>query len=576
MEQFKTESRPAKLNSEIHLSPTNDPNNGSPTSKGRTAWPGVVSLVVIGLCAVASAIVVAVSNDTDVNTWRISPAVWLAIFSAGSNVAFGSALATGIAVRFWLHASEAGGGQLSQLHYVWDHGRGFSSFFSALRAGPTARTVAIMATSAYVLQFASGPLLQRSTKQATQLRYSQQLMFVDVASRVPEGWFGQNSEEWKWGVLTGGRKARSQVQQWYLNGTITQPDSEGYRCDGGTCLGHVRGAGFTHACDSSNSLLDMSNNASAHMATVFYLNAERILNGTGQTVLQVTFSYVSQVEDGCQATINTTVCNITAAIIEYPVSIMNSTLSLRLSEFFTAAPPRVLSPVESEGDRRDAPVGAGVGPLAGLHNFVDNHFYDNATIKFNNDSHRWLYNGPGPGLLADVFFHAEPWDYSNHSLSTCGQLFWASPVEHVLTAMYDLMFRVAMRVGVDSERQSFFADKAYSVLVFQSEWTYLGGALVVIAVGLCLVGSLIFWGNWRLESPVTLSPLETATLFVNHQDSNGEGGRIRQVLRPGARIDEILADARRMNIRIGAEGGDGTGTGMSQLSGNLSARLNGR
>lgn len=564
---------------EYQASQTNHPNKVPQSSKRWNAWTGLLSLVVIGLCAAASAIVVGVSNDQEVSTWKISPAVWLAIFSAGSNVAFGSALATGIAVRFWLHASEAGGAQLSQLHYVWDHGRGIRSFFSALRAGPTARTVAIMATLAYILQFASGPLLQRSTKQASELRYDQQLVSVDLASRIPDGWFGTNSDNWDTGSVLGGRKAMSQAQQWYLNSTIAQPEKEGYRCDGGTCEGYARGAGFTHSCNSSTSLLDMSRNETAHHAKVFSIDADRIVNSTGHTVLQVIFSHIYQVDQGCQATINTTICNITAAIMGWPVSITNSTLSLRLPEILTTSPPNIISLVEYDGDRYEAPAGAGVGLLAGLHKFVDDQFYDEATIKLHNGSKKWLYSGPGPGVLADVFFHAEPWN----SDSSC-ELYWASPVEHVLQAMYDFIFRAAMRVGRDSERQNFFADKARPVLVFQSEWGYLAAALVVIAVGLGLVASLIFWGNWRLESPVTLSPLETATLFVNHpetQDSSGvgEGGgeniSLRQVLRPGARIDEILADARRMDIRIGAprlDGGEGSGTELRQVKSNLSAR----
>jgi len=165
-----------------------DPKTTEPTGTTRQAsrswnlWLAVFSLSAMLAWAVASAIVVAVSDDDEANTWKISPAVWLAIFSAGSNAAFGSALATGIAVRFWLHAAR--GAQLEQLHYIWDHSRGLG-LPAALQAGPAARKVALMATLAYIVQFARGPLLQRLTHQANRERFSQPTMFVDLANRIP-------------------------------------------------------------------------------------------------------------------------------------------------------------------------------------------------------------------------------------------------------------------------------------------------------------------------------------------------------------------------------------------------------
>ena len=97
-------------------------------------------------------------------------------------------------------------------------------------------------------------------------------MFVDLANQIPDGWFGTQGNS----GLTQGRRAMSQSQQWYLNSTIVQPDAKGYRCDGGTCVGHVRGAGFTHTCNSSTRLLDMANNATAHLSTVFLIARRRL------------------------------------------------------------------------------------------------------------------------------------------------------------------------------------------------------------------------------------------------------------------------------------------------------------
>jgi hypothetical protein len=123
--------------------------------------------------------------------------------------------------------------------------------------------------------------------------------------------------------------------------------------------------------------------------------------------------------------------------------------------------------------------------------------------------------------------------------------------------MHEYMFRASMRVGLGVEKHSFVADKRFSVLVFESDWRYLGAALAVLLVGLVLVGSLS-WGGWRLQRAVTLSPLETAALFVNF-DAGGElATLLRGMLKPGATIDQILADARRMGVCVEETGKGGT------------------
>ncbi len=77
----------------------------------------------------------------------------------------------------------------SQLHYIWDHGRSFS-FIPAFRAGSVARTVALLAIIAYIAQFSSSPLLQRSTHKATEEPVTMDPLSLDVATRIPDGWFG--------------------------------------------------------------------------------------------------------------------------------------------------------------------------------------------------------------------------------------------------------------------------------------------------------------------------------------------------------------------------------------------------
>ncbi|KXX81530.1 hypothetical protein MMYC01_202495 [Madurella mycetomatis] len=427
-----------------------------------TPWLGIASLTTMLACTIASAIVVAVSHDKDVETWGIQPTVWLAIFSATSNIAFSSALATGIAVRFWLRAER--GAEPSQLHYIWDHGRGFG-FLSAFRAGSDARKVALLATAAYIVQFASGPLLQRAIYQATQDRTSEGVMFLDMSNRIPDGWFGF------WDTSGGVRQHRRSItvsQEWYRNDTITLPDQEGYRCDG-TCHGHVRGAGFVETCVSSTRPLDLSTELSNY-STVFLINSDIIDNGTNwdntpHPFLNLTIMYVADVQGQCQATLHIDTCYLSSAVVEYPVTIQNTSLALRTNDLDSL---RFISNYISSGDRLDAPAGAGVGPLASLNHFIQYRHRDNATAVYHSDIDKWLYSGPGPGLLADIFLQAEPpASLASPALNPC-RLTWSSPTRYLLTAMHDYMFRVAHRVGNGTDRQTFAARRTATVLVFRS------------------------------------------------------------------------------------------------------------
>ncbi|KAK3368237.1 hypothetical protein B0H63DRAFT_504222 [Podospora didyma] len=495
---------------------------------GWVPWLGIASLISIFVCAMSSAIIVAASHDKDVETWPIQPAVWLAIFSGVSNVAYSSALATGIAVRFWLRAAQ--GTQLSQLHYIWEHGQGLG-LLPALRAGSEARRVTLLATAAYILQFSSGPLLQRSTRQASQDRVSQQPMFLNLATRIPDGWFGNKQGR----SVVGNRRAMSQVQGWYRNDSITTADEPGYRCNDANCHGYVRGAGFTYNCTSSTGALDLSKR-SAQGSTVFLIQSRLVDNKTTSSpTLRLRVEYINSLEGNCQATVQKETCDITAAVVEYPVTIQGATVTLRHDELNTM---RLISAYESAGDSLKAPDGVGVGPLSGLSDFIDDYFDKNATVKWYKDGSKWLYSGEGVGDLADIFFVAEPWTYGNHSLTSCGMT-WNRPTQYVLEQLYEYMFRVALRVGRDTERQAFTVDRTVTVLVFRTETRFLGAAVVLIACGLGLVGSLS-WGWWRLKRPVSMSPLETAKAL---------GSPVFQdVAAPDASIDQILSGVRGVEI----------------------------
>ena len=490
-------------------------------------WLALVSSIAALACSVASACVVIISHNQIVTSWKIQPAVLLAVFSSVLNAAFNFALTTGVTIVFWLCASR--GTELSELHYIWNRGEGIS-FIHAFHAGSDARRVALVTAFVYMVQFVNGPLLQRSTRQTARDYITNHPMLLDLALQLPDGWTGSIGNGSS-STMIGSRNGLSDIQQWWWNDTMTTHSQDGYSCNG-TCEGYVKGAGIDVRCSSTTQYLDLSTSATDG-STIFVINSTMSENAT-LPFLSLTTLYSSDVNDSCIATLTVDTCDIDAAVVEYPIVIQNSTVSLKKDELQSM---KVVSTYVSAGDLPTAPQNAGAGPLAGLNNFFGYYLYANVTEMFDTYINRSTYSGPS--MIADLFFQPEAASYDNQTFSRCG-LKWSSPTEYVLNSMHEFMFRAALRVGNGTDPQSFTARRTIPALVFRSDERYLAAALTLILLALLALVALL-WGWWRLKRPVTLSPLETARTL---------GAPALQTNTPDATINEILRERGDVTFRV--------------------------
>ncbi|KAK3392767.1 hypothetical protein B0H63DRAFT_443067 [Podospora didyma] len=496
-------------------------------SLGNIPWSGIVALFGMALCLVASAVVVRTSYDQPVASWRVQPAVLLAVFSGASSILFTSALDTGITVRFWLSASRET--PLAELHYIWDHGRGLG-LIAALRSGSKARTVVLLARAACVIEFLAGPFLQRATYQAIRNDVDSETLSVDIASRIPDGWFGDR-------VNSGGRvyefrHGLAQLGQWSRKEPIATHDKPGYICNG-SCDGSIWGAGFAYDCWTTEEKLDMSTTKTDN-STVFLIVGTVKENTTAHAFLHLRIGYLSYVDGDCMGTITTETCHLTSATVEYPVTVYNSTVSLRTGELSTM---RSQNPYWSPGDSPKAVKGTPVGPLSGLRYLVYGSLFDNATKSFEPDLNRTGY--VGPGITEDMFYIPSS-ENPDPSPATCRVKF-ASPAEYVLSMMHELMFRFALAAGNGTETQVFAVTKTARTLVLQVDPGFLAAGVVFLACGIALVSALM-WNWWLLGRPVTLSPLETAAAL----------GKPILEGQPDATLGKILAETRTAGPGTGA------------------------
>ena len=219
-------------------------------------------------------------------------------------------------------------------------------------------------------------------------------------------------------------------------------------------------------------------------------------NSTGAPFLLLTTLYSSAIDDNCTATLTVDTCNIEAAIIEYPVTIQNSTVTLNFDKLNST---RVRSTYTDPWDSPTATPGSPAGVLRSL-----DHFSEAFSTR------TWL-SGPSTysgDPMAMMFIHTDRSTYTNFTYENC-QLKWSSPKDYALDSMQDFMFRAALRAANGTDSQTFSVRHAKRILVFHSVYGYLAAASTITLFGTFFV-LIRLQGRWSLGRTVSLSPLETA------------------------------------------------------------------
>ena len=454
----------------------------------RIPWLALASLLFVLVCMGASVATIVISDHQTVASWTIQPTVLLAILVALSNAALGIAFSEAVVVTWW--TSAANGASLEELHYIWNRGEGLN-FFSALATSPTTGIVARTMLALIIIKVATGPLLQRATRQEIKEMVTKDTIKFNVVQQLPPGWTGSVDTN---SSIIGSRDSVRITSAWWHKTAISSP---GYYCDG-TCKGNVPGAGITYNCSSTTRTRNLLTGY-GRAAVLFAVNTTMSQNSTGAPFLLLTTLYSSAIDDNCTATLTVDKCKIEAAIIEYPVTVQNSTVTLDSDKLNST---RVRSTYTDSGDLPTATPGSPAGVLRGL-----DHFSNTFSTR------TWLtgpstYNG---GLMAKMFIYTDPSSYTNFTYENCA-LKWSSPTDYVLDSLQDFMFRAALRAAKRTDSQTFSVRHAKRILVFHSVYGYLAAASTITLFGTFFV-LIRLQGQRLLGRTVSLSPLETANAF---------------------------------------------------------------
>jgi hypothetical protein len=486
-----------------------EPAGSQQTSPKRIPWLALSSLLAVVLCIGASVAIIIRSDNQAVGSWMISPSVLLSILAGLSNIALSVAFSEAVVATWWTTA--ANGASLNELHYIWKRGDGLS-FFSALAAGPAAREIARTMLVVISIKVATAPLLQKATHPAMRETWTMETVKLNVAQHLPPGWTGtvENATS-----IVGSRNVLLVSQAWWSAKPIVVPDSSCH----GTCTGKVRGAGIRSNCSSTTqaigSLLDKATNG----AVLFEIATSMSSDSTGMPFLLLTTKYTSAIDNDCFADLTTDTCRIEAGIVEYPITLLNTTISFD---------PDSLNFLSTYPDSTNTTEGSLAGTLQGLDQFAYD-FNGLATL-----SGSAIFT---PDLMAKMFIQTNLSAYTSFVSDNCA-LVWIRPTDFVLKYMHDFMFRASLSAANDTDSQSFRVLQTNSMVVFHTLYWFPVVASIITLFGVFFVLRL---QGWSLRQTVSLSPLETANAFCAPLMENTRYN--------STTVEEILKDIGQTEVR---------------------------
>lgn len=507
-----------------HISPTFDkPHSLKRTSPSKrsiiAALPllGIAALFGALICTVSSSVILLLSDGQPVDSWpsatvQIQPAVILAILTALANALLLLALREGGAIAWWVKMLE--GATLSDCHRYWEYG---SSAWKSASSGRHFNRVALGCLAMAVVSV-DGPLLQRSSRPST----STTVRPIEINAEVFSGELPYNFS----GVyMTRGRSVNfltadfSSILQNYSNRTEMRLNYTGCQ---GSCNTNVVGHGWDVSCASSTKPY----NITPVSGQTYEVGSIRILFGGMTSPHTIELETVYKSTPGPIGQLGVTTCNLSSAIVSYPVELANGSVMLPTRPWYFNDSMRLLYPgPETSG------LGTWPSRLGGIALAAESLYKSTINLYFTG-----IFAILSTGPMAYTYLSSD--NTNGYTLGTYNMT-WSDPMFDMLATIRELTFRSVLRTSNSSTAQSVSGMESATVLVYESNYYFLAAANAVMV--LCLFGLVpLFVGWWRLGRSVSLSPVELAVAFqaplVAGADSNAE-------------IDHLLKDIGDRKVR---------------------------
>lgn len=193
-------------------------------------------------------------------------------------------------------------------------------------------------------------------------------------------------------------------------------------------------------------------------------------------------------------TFTTRECNLSLAVVSYPVQIANGTTTLDIASGTNPDVVAILptaqatSPLSGASLSKSTTLG-GFALIGDVSAETPGPFYSNVTMEGNGALALWKLYGLTPFAWSNP---TDPnWDVNN--LDAAGYT-WRDPVPEILAAYHDIMFRLSLQVGSNTglvppitlngteytSRSNVNATQIVAQSYYVSRYSFLAGAVVVV------------------------------------------------------------------------------------------------
>ncbi|KAI5270067.1 hypothetical protein E4T47_06516 [Aureobasidium subglaciale] len=489
--------------------------------RARFPWLGFTALFTILLCAISAVVVLLVSDGKSQLHWheKIAPNVLLSGFNSIANICFGVAIGNGVAITWWRQALK--GATIKDLHRSWT----FSSSIKDIVSQDLGRNVTVK-------------MYQNNTMPVTGV-------FGDRSAQVSylHPWFNQDAEKW-----------------YRTNGVFQNSYT---RCNG-NCIFDIEGTGFEIDCSTQKSPMDYGQAAARDVDylvhgtinetvnyNLFNIVFEPVYGLTGidgdyARILMNITSTTATVNDtseifSCPGTITQHSCVLRPAIIRYPVTVEDNTMTgaknpaavnfvsnLYLGYNSSSFGGQVSSggSLEYNATRKqqddfvvmryedvleDRLITGDQSSVIGGIAFALNHYFAGSTD---------MYFASGMGFVLSQNGSAEgSWNNVANTPLSC-DFQYRDPLNEIVQQINSMMFTLAVDPWLmNTENNHYTAGiKNYTAIQYgtsihyETHKAYMYGAVASIIVCiLCVLPS--YYGYWQLGRDVTLGPFEIANAF---------------------------------------------------------------
>ena len=515
---------------------------------------GITTLGTVALSAMASLLLLVLSDSQPLDDWRIQPTVYLAIVAAVSNCAIRIAHSQAIIVAWWYKAFC--GSTVDNLEKQWEAGR---SFTQAVRYTPSVGFAAL-ATLFTSLMIVDGPMLQRASTVVTSTTTTAITLDLQLAPEVPSGFSGYRVDE----ALVLSDAVTTIFDDWQHNIPMQ------LECPG-KCVAKVRGPGVAmQSCTSRIWPLtsEMLHDPNATWGSQGYVSHNDLSSEPMHTlpifnVLLQTSKWPSKPSLEPEAALLYTgiatwsdfkgqyverECRLEPAILEYDIIVEADQISIpRLhsqGRLIALANNTVMA-------NKQQPLIHQPATMDALTMYLGMFVNANGTAAF------YLDAPPGASWEANAnSFNAE---IAKHMdlFTPQADLSFVDPTSDIISDLNELMFRGGLMAAnwtnltthMDeglSPRQNVEANSTLTIPTFRSDFRWYLGATAVEVLAIVFMLPM-FWGSWRLGREMSLSPLEIALAF---------NAPLLNSVNSGAGARGVVRDLGTMELQFGVVAND--------------------